>query len=84
MHPGVILRELLDNLGITASELAAATGVAEDVVVGIVDFATAIDSETADRLHTAFGVSAEFWLNAQRLYEEGLARGATDVSGDYR
>lgn len=32
---------------------------------------------------TALGTSAQMWLNAQQLYDEGIARGAKDMSEEH-
>lgn len=71
MHPGVILRELLQDRGMNGNELAVASGLDPDTVTGLLDFATPVSEEIAAGLSSAFGMSAQFWLNAQRLYEEG-------------
>ena len=73
IHPGEHLAEELDELGISAAELARRLGVPTNRVTSIVNGQRAITGDTALRLAHFFGTSAEFWLNLQKLYELRLA-----------
>ena len=42
---------------------------------------TSITADTALRIGQALGVTPDFWLNLQRMYDLGVARAATDTSG---
>jgi plasmid maintenance system antidote protein VapI len=84
MHPGAILGEELKFRGMNGNELAVASGLDLDTVTGLLDFTAPVTEEIAERLFSALGISAQFWLNGQRIYEEALARGAKDVSEEYQ
>ena len=80
LRPGVALAEILIDRHIGAEELAASTGLAPEVVAGVVHGTVPIDEVIAERLYAGLGISAGFWLNYQRNYDADLARGAKDVS----
>ena len=73
IHPGEILGDELEALGITAAELARQISVPTNRITGILNGQRAITADTALRLGHWFGTSAEFWLNLQKSYELRLA-----------
>jgi antitoxin HigA-1 len=73
IHPGEHLAEELQELRISAAELARQIHVPVNRVTGIINGQRAITADTALRLGHWFGTSAEFWLNLQKLYELRLA-----------
>jgi addiction module HigA family antidote len=73
IHPGEHLAEAMEELGISAAELARQINVPTNRITGILNSRRAITGDTALRLGHWFGTSAEFWLNLQKLYELRLA-----------
>lgn len=73
IHPGEHLAEALDELGISAAELARQLHIPTNRITGILNGQRAVTADTALRLGHWFGTSAEFWLNLQKLYELRLA-----------
>jgi addiction module HigA family antidote len=73
IHPGEHLAEELNELGMSAAELARRLGVPTNRVTSILNGRRAITGDTALRLAHFFETSAEFWLNLQNLYELRLA-----------
>ena len=69
IHPGEILRDEMEELGLSARALARALRVPVNRVTGILNGQRAVTAETALRLARFFGSSAEFWLNLQSAYE---------------
>jgi addiction module HigA family antidote len=69
IHPGEILREELEILGISATEFARQLNVPTNRITGILNEKRAVTADTALRLGHWFGTSAEMWLNLQKLYE---------------
>ena len=63
--PGEFVRELLDDLGVSQSELARRIHVPFQRVNDVVNGRRAVTASTALRLAKFFGNSAEFWMNAQ-------------------
>jgi len=74
IHPGEHLAEELDALGMSAAELARQLEVPTNRITEILNGKRAITGDTALRLAHFFGMTAEFWLNLQSLYEIRLAR----------
>ncbi|MBR4741893.1 MAG: HigA family addiction module antidote protein [Desulfovibrio sp.] len=69
-HPGEVLKEeFLVRMGITEGDLAAAVGVPESVIGGIVQQRRGVNADIALRLSRYFGTSAEFWCNLQNAYD---------------
>ena len=80
IHPGEHLAEILDELGISQYRLAKAIGVPPRRINEIVLGGRSITADTALRIAQALGMTPEFWLNLQRMYDLDLARASTDTS----
>ena len=80
IHPGEHLAEFLEELGITQYRLSKTIGVPQVRIHDIVHRRRSITADTALRLGQALGVSPEFWLNLQRMYDLDVARAKTDLS----
>ena len=63
--PGEFVREFLEDLGVSQSELARRIHVPFQRVNDVVNGRRAITASTALRLARFFGNTAEFWMNAQ-------------------
>jgi addiction module HigA family antidote len=75
IHPGEHLAEELQELGLSAAELARQIEVPVNRIAGIIDGQRGVTADTALRLGHCFGTSPEYWLNLQKLYELRIARG---------
>ena len=73
VHPGQVLREELDALGLSANALAKAIGVPANRVTAILNAERGITADTALRLGRYFGTTAQFWLNLQQTWQIRLA-----------
>ena len=73
IHPGEHLADELEELGLTAAALARQIKVPVNRITGIINGQRGITADTALRLGHWFGVSAQFWMNLQQLYELRLA-----------
>ena len=73
VHPGMILRDELDGLGITPTEFARQIDVPPNRVGQIIAGKRSITGDTALRLGHWFGTEPQFWLNLQGQYELALA-----------
>lgn len=69
IHPGEILREEMEELHLSARQLAAGLNVPANRVTGILNEQRAITADTALRLACYFGTTPEFWMNLQAAYE---------------
>ena len=80
IHPGEHLGEILEELGVSRYRLAKAIGVPPIRINDIVHCRRSITADTALRIGQALGMTPEFWLNLQRMYDLDVARASTDTS----
>jgi len=73
IHPGEILRDELEELGLSANAMARALDVPPTCIAEILNGSRAITADTALRLARWFGTSARFWMNLQSSYDLALA-----------
>ena len=69
VHPGEVLREELDELGLSASALSKALGVPVNRVTMILNGQRGVSADTALRLARYFGTTPQLWLNLQKTWE---------------
>jgi addiction module HigA family antidote len=69
IHPGEHLAEQLEELDMSAAELARQLNVPTNRITEILNGQRAITGDTALRLGHFFGNNPEFWMNLQKLYE---------------
>jgi addiction module HigA family antidote len=73
VHPGEILKDELDELEITPTELARQLDVPANRIGQIIAGKRAITGDTALRLGHWFGIDPQFWLNLQSQHDLALA-----------
>ncbi len=73
IHPGEILADELEELGVSPTELSRQIRVPANRITQIVNGKRAITGDTALRLAHWFGTSPQFWMNLQALYDVRLA-----------
>lgn len=76
VHPGEYLRELLDDMAISANKLAQHIGVSSMRISLVLRGQRPVSAELALRLERAFGLSAGYWLNLQAQYDLASAQEA--------
>ena len=74
IHPGEILGDELEAIGLSAKRLADVIQVPPNRLYQILAGKRNITADTALRLSRYFGMSADFWMNLQSAYELDLAR----------
>ncbi|MGI4810833.1 MAG: HigA family addiction module antitoxin [Janthinobacterium lividum] len=77
IHPGEILSDELEELGVSPTELARQINVPANRVSQIINGKRAITGDTALRLGHWFRTSAEFWLNLQAAFDLRIAEQAS-------
>ena len=80
IHPGIFLKEILDELEINHAMLAAAIGVSQESVTAIVNCQRPITADLALLIGKALYMTAETWMNLQKMYDLEAARLSTDTS----
>jgi addiction module HigA family antidote len=73
VHPGEILADELEALGLSAAELARTIDVPANRISQIIAGKRSITADTALRLGRYFGSSADLWMNLQKIYDLDLA-----------
>lgn len=74
VHPGLILKETLDDFGLSMNGLAQEIGVPANRISAIVSGQRSITGETALRLGRYFSTTPQYWLNMQLRYDLETAR----------
>ena len=73
MHPGEVLKEELDELGLSANALANALDVPTNRITSILNGQRGVTADTALRLARYFGTTPQLWLNLQKSFELRVA-----------
>lgn len=72
IHPGVTLKEIIDDRNISQKELSLCTGVSTKHVSSIISGDSNISVSYAKKLEYALGISSKFWINLQANYDQEL------------
>ena len=73
VHPGEVLKDELDELGITATEFARQIDVPANRISQIIAGKRAVTGDTALRFGHWFGTEPQFWLNLQSAFDIRIA-----------
>ena len=73
VHPGEILGDELEELGMSANSLAKALAVPTNRITAILKGQRGITADTALRLARYFGTTPQLWLNLQNAFELRVA-----------
>ena len=74
VDPGLLVKECLDDLGLTVAEAAAALHITRQQLHNIVAGRSGVTPEMAIRFEKAFGSTADTWLRMQVNYDLAQAR----------
>ena len=74
VHPGELLRETLDELGITAYALAKSIGKAPIQISRILAGKSSISAPMARLIGASLGTTAQYWVNLQAHYDLEIAK----------
>ena len=69
VHPGEVLRDELEELGLSQTELARHIGVLPKTINEICRQKRGISASMSMKLSRALGASPQFWLNLQNNWE---------------
>jgi addiction module HigA family antidote len=73
-HPGELIGDNLDELGVTVVKAADALGMTRQQLHNVIAGRSAITPETAVKLEKAIGSTAEAWLRMQMNYDLAQVR----------
>jgi antitoxin HigA-1 len=74
VHPGLLVKECLDDLGLTVAEAAAALHITRQQLHNIIAGRSGLTPEMTIRFEKAFGSTADTWLRMQVNYDLAQAR----------
>lgn len=74
VHPGLLVKDCLDDLGLTVAEAAAALHITRQQLHNIIAGRSRVTPEMALRFEKAFGSTADTWLRMQMNYDLAQAR----------
>lgn len=77
VHPGQVLKDELDELGVTPTEFARQIEVPPNRVSQIIGGKRSITGDTALRFGHWFGTEPQFWLNLQSQFDLAQAHKQT-------
>lgn len=69
VHPGLLVKECLDDLGLSVAEAAKGLGITRQHLHNMIAGRSNVTPEMAIRFEKAFGGTAETWLRMQMNYD---------------
>ncbi len=79
-HPGGLIRDNIDELGLSVAEAAKGLGVTRQQLYRLINGQHGVTPDMALRLEQAFGGSADAWMRMQVNFDLAAAR-ARSVGG---
>ncbi len=76
LHPGIFLKELLDELGMSQNAFAQAIGVSPMRISYVIKGTRPVTAELAVLFGKAFGQTPTYWMNLQTSYDLKTAQKA--------
>lgn len=73
-HPGELIRDELQSIGMTQSKLAERIGVSPSLLNEVINGKRPVNTELALLLEASLGVPADIWLNLQAEYNMQMAK----------
>ena len=73
-HPGEMLAEKLEEIGMGTKEFAVRTGKPEKTISAFLNGKCSITPDMAVQFENITLIPAHFWLNSQRNYDEFIAK----------
>lgn len=69
LHPGIFLREILEEFGVSQSEFADSAGISPMRVSHVINGTRPVTAELALRFGRVLGQTPQYWINLQAAYE---------------
>ncbi len=79
IHPGLLVKECLEDLGLSVAEAASGLGVTRQQLHKVIAQKSSVTPEMAFRLEKAFGGVADTWLKMQMNYDLAQVRGRSST-----
>ena len=81
IHPGELLEEEIEFIGMSQLEFAERTGISVHVISEIIQGKRDITDSVAVKLEDVLGSPAHMWMNSQARYDFTKARIKEDIQG---
>jgi antitoxin HigA-1 len=78
IHPGALVAECLEDLGLSVAEAAKSLGITRQQLHNVIAGRSSVTPEMAIRFEKAFGSTADTWLRMQVNYDLAQARKRTN------
>lgn len=78
IHPGIFLKEILDELGISQNAFARAIGISSMRVSHVVKGTRPVTAELALLFGKVFGQTPTYWMSLQTTYDLKIAEKAIE------
>lgn len=72
VHPGETIREIIEDKNMSQEELAIRTNYSAKHISEVLSGKKGISSKFANALEYALGISTEFWINLQGIYDKEI------------
>lgn len=69
IHPGIFLKEILDELGVSQNTFAHAVGVSPMRISHVINGSRPVTAELAMLFGKVFGHTPSYWMNLQTSYD---------------
>ena len=73
-HPGLLLKNELEELGLSVADAAEGLGVTRQQLYNVINGKSAVTPEMAVRLEKGIGSTADTWLRMQTAYDLAQVR----------
>ena len=73
-HPGLLLKNELEELGLSVADAAEGLGVTRQQLYNVINGKSAVTPEMAVRLEKGIGSTADTWLRMQTVYDLAQVR----------
>ena len=74
VHPGALVTECLEDLGLSVAEAAKGLGITRQQLHNVIAGRSSVTPEMAIRFEKAFGSTADTWLRMQMNYDLAQTR----------
>jgi addiction module HigA family antidote len=79
-HPGGLIRDNIDDLGLSVAEAAVGLGVTRQQLYRLINGQHGVTPDMAIRLEQAFGGAADVWMRMQANYDLAKVRAAGEIN----
>ena len=73
-HPGETLKEKMDEMGLTAEQVAAESELPNGIVKAILDGTYSVSADIALAFEHTTQIPASYWLKAQHAYDDYILK----------